>query len=199
MPADSEQPLLRRIRELAPCRDDAEARRALTSTLSVLSEQLYDEERAIVARVLPPELGAALERPRRPRAPGLRRFFRRVARREGLRLSLGVEHAEVVCRVLAETLPEPALEQLRRSAPELAHLFHVPEPEPPPPPVSHETPEPATPTPGPHRAHRHSVARSDNPHADTRLSSAHGLTQEREGRTLATGHPGSNRPISSGR
>jgi hypothetical protein len=47
----------------------------------------------------------------------------------------------------------------------------------------------------PERAHSHSVARTDNPHGDTKLSSASGLTQEREQETLAAGHPGPDRPL----
>jgi len=46
-------------------------------------------------------------------------------------------------------------------------------------------------------AHRHSVARSVDPHAETKLSSAHGLRQEQDEHTLALGRPGSERPISS--
>jgi hypothetical protein len=37
------------------------------------------------------------------------------------------------------------------------------------------------------RAHAHSVVREENPHGATKLSSAPGLTQEREGETLASG------------
>ncbi|HLM72216.1 MAG TPA: hypothetical protein VK459_05985 [Polyangiaceae bacterium] len=47
-------------------------------------------------------------------------------------------------------------------------------------------------------AHTHSVARSDNPHEDTKLSSSRGLTQERLEDTLAEGKPGSDKPISEG-
>ena len=36
---------------------------------------------------------------------------------------------------------------------------------------------------------RESIARSDDPHADTKLSSSRGLTQEREGRSLSAAHP----------
>jgi hypothetical protein len=44
--------------------------------------------------------------------------------------------------------------------------------------------------------HRHSVARNGDPHGDTKLSSARGLTQEREGETLAAARPGPGlRPI----
>ena len=38
-------------------------------------------------------------------------------------------------------------------------------------------------------AHAESVARTDDPHAETRLSSAKGMTQEREQESLAEGHP----------
>jgi uncharacterized protein (DUF2267 family) len=47
----------------------------------------------------------------------------------------------------------------------------------------------------PTRAHSGSVAASDDPHRDTRLSTARGLTQEREHEDLAEGHPGSDRPL----
>jgi hypothetical protein len=40
----------------------------------------------------------------------------------------------------------------------------------------------------PQRAQSESVARSDNPHGETKLSSARGLTQEREDETLAAAH-----------
>ena len=36
-------------------------------------------------------------------------------------------------------------------------------------------------------AHQHSVARSDDPHGETKLSSASGLTQERESESLSKG------------
>jgi hypothetical protein len=43
------------------------------------------------------------------------------------------------------------------------------------------------------RAQSNSVARADEPHADTKLSSARGLTQERLHETLAVGRPGPKR------
>jgi hypothetical protein len=49
------------------------------------------------------------------------------------------------------------------------------------------------------RSQSESVVATENPHADTKLSSAHGLTQEREGESLATGHSGSDRPLDEGR
>jgi hypothetical protein len=44
------------------------------------------------------------------------------------------------------------------------------------------------------RGHQHSVVHSDDPHAESRLSSTRGET--RSGRTLADGKPGSERPVS---
>ena len=58
-------------------------------------------------------------------------------------------------------------------------------------PVSTSRPGSAKPvsTARPERAPTHSVARSADPHADTKLSSSRGLTQEREHESLATGPP----------
>ena len=196
----TEQEIIDRVRVLGPCRDDGEARKVLAATLEVLGEQLFEEERAYLAHELPPEIGELLEAsPRRMRGRGTQKFFRRVARREGVRVALGVEHAEVVCRVLAESIRGDSLERLRKDAPELAQLFVIPE-EPEAPPSSERLSEP----PGPRTdrspfVHHHSVAASDDPHAKSRLSTAQGLSQEREERTLAKGHPGSDRPLSSGR
>jgi hypothetical protein len=41
----------------------------------------------------------------------------------------------------------------------------------------------------PPAGHTHSAARSDDPHAETKLSSARGLTQERHDESLSTGRP----------
>jgi hypothetical protein len=49
----------------------------------------------------------------------------------------------------------------------------------------------------PERAHAHSVAKNPNPHADTKVSSSEGPTQEREDETLASGRP-ARRPLSEG-
>ena len=48
----------------------------------------------------------------------------------------------------------------------------------------------ARPRPG---GHAHSIANSDDPHRDTKLSSSRGMTAERYGRTLATAEPGAGR------
>jgi hypothetical protein len=115
----------------------------------------------------------------------------------------------MVCRALGEVLSPTAHARLHHAVPEIAALFEVGS-EPgvsPHAPLLGEAPNDlAEGRPGGSRplatanpadlAHRHSIARSDDPHAETKLSSACGLTQEREERSLATGRPGSRRPLS---
>jgi uncharacterized protein (DUF2267 family) len=185
-----EPDILERICRSAPFSGPDEARRALHATLAALGEQLSDDERALLAGDLPDELGRHLEVARRQVTPGAATLFRRVARREGTRIGIAVEHAEVVLQALGEVLSRSTVRRLNVHVPELGGLFAPPEAYAAPPPPS----RPAAP-----RGHRHSVARNDDPHSDTRLSSAHGLEQEREQRTLATGSPGSTRPLAGSR
>jgi hypothetical protein len=109
------------------------------------------------------------------------------------------EHVDVVLRALGEILDADVRARLRRALPEaLARQLEVPEHgEPPPygPPRSAPPHTLASGRPGsrhplsegaPSRGHEHSVARNSDPHAETKLSSAHGLTQERFGESLAT-------------
>jgi hypothetical protein len=112
-------------------------------------------------------------------------------------------------------LPSEVVMLLQRHLPQLAFLFELrettPEPESPDQVRPSERPDNrwdntlASGRPGsrhpisdarPNRAHAHSVARSDNPHGDTKLSSSHGFTQERENETLADGRPGPKRTLS---
>ncbi len=118
------------------------------------------------------------------------------------------EEAIVVCRVVAEAVGEDIARRVRLELPdEIGELFTIPEPIAKPERV-HLDPERRTLAEGhgggtrplyaarPDHAHTQSVARSDNPHGDTKLSSATGLTQEREEETLAQGRPGSETPLS---
>lgn len=209
--------LLSKIRELGPFADEAGAERALHATLAALGEQLMDDELTWLASELPEDLGRLLRAWRdHGSEPSLGRsehdFFQRIAAREAVWIGLATEHAQVVLEALGLTLPYPVVRRLEQHLPDLARLLHPPAP-----------PEPAVPPAraprGPHDlaegrpggthplssantsslAHRHSVARNDDPHADTKLSSARGLTQEREEHTLASGHPGADNPISTGR
>jgi uncharacterized protein (DUF2267 family) len=210
MEPSSDSDVLRRLRELGPFAEDAEALRALRATLETLASHLTPTEREFLADALPPHSAQIVREASSAAQGSLNDFFRRVAAHEGVRLGLAVEHAEIVCRALGQTLTHAVLARLGHALPDLAPLFE-PTTEPAPQ-LAQSEPAPDVPSDlaegrpgGTHPlatadplvlAHRHSVARSDDPHAETKLSSACGLTQEREARTLATGRPGSKRPIS---
>ncbi len=209
-------PLIIRLRELGPFADDHAAMRALEATVAALWVRLYPEERAKLAASLPSPVAERLQAPgpsRRAKRNHRSRFAADVARKEDVPLSLATEHAEVVCRALAELLPNEARAFLAQRLPEIAELFELQAPVEAP---AHDWQtgsdaprDLAGGRPGSSRplssaspdilAHRHSIARSDDPHAESKLSSARGLRQEREQRTLASGRPGSRRPISGGR
>jgi uncharacterized protein (DUF2267 family) len=186
--------------ELAGVTDGESAQRIVRATMSVLLEQLAPADRAWLVSLVADdaeEVGTAgAERP----VEGLRDFFARVAAREGEQLGFATEHAQSVCRAVALLLEDDALHRLTSRLPDtLVALFARPEWSAPPP---HDRPRGAHHTlaegrsgssrplseAAPSRAHRESVARSDNPHADTKLSSNRGTTQEREAETLADAH-----------
>ena len=210
MNPSSKQDILRRIQELGPFQSAADAVLTLHATLEALGSLLTEGERLAVAGSLPAECARLVRGAPSTTRGNVTDFFHRVATREGAALGRAVEHAEIACRALGETLSPSALARLQRAVPDLARLFE-PAPEPAPPPPHREAPgdvprDLAEGRPGgerpladadPHElAHRQSIARSDDPHAETKLSSACGLTQEREARTLAAGRPGSSRPLS---
>ena len=183
---------------------------ATRATLEALGAALLPAERRTLAEGLPEELAALVLEAKEPRdALDLERFYQRVQRHESVRSGRAHEHAQIVCRVLATVVPGENLALVGRRVPWLAPLFEAPE--------RTETPAPEVlrrdaPTntlaggrPGsrhplssavPRREQSQSVAATDSPHADTKLSSSRGLTQERENETLASGHPGSKRPLS---
>ncbi|MCP3142293.1 DUF2267 domain-containing protein [Pyxidicoccus xibeiensis] len=194
---------LSRVAERAGLADAEDAARTVRAVLEVVGERLGRRELQALAEDLPTPLGALLRDGTHGQDFDLAELYARVARREHVRPGFAVEHTGIVCQVLAEALSDGALHQLREALPEpLAALFmprahrerfeyvHLD-------PVHHHTlaeGQPGSQHPvsraRAERAHTHSVARSDEPHADTRLSSASGLTQERERETLATAHPG---------
>jgi uncharacterized protein (DUF2267 family) len=180
--------------------------RAIRATVMAIGERLHDDERAQLARDLPDSLQEAHGRVAYAGDFDRDAFFALVARHEAVSRGFGVEHAEVVCAALGELLPTEAVERLRRElGPAIARLFEAREE-----PESLERSAPAaggtvaTGRPGSRHpisegrydnAHSQSVVRSNNPHGQTKLSSARGLTQERERETLATGHPGAARSL----
>ena len=207
--------LVQRLQSIAPFEDESVAFHAFQAALKALRRGLMDDDADWLALDLGPELAPPLVREVYAGQLSLDEFYRWMGRFAGLRRSVAKEQAQVVCRALAELLSPAAVARLRRSLPQLAPLFTIPEPEPPAsgPYRLHDEPSPdhtlAGGRPGGERplcdaqpvggaetqaggsstTHTHSVAASDDPHADTKLSSSRGLTQEREHRSLSTAQP----------
>jgi hypothetical protein len=194
--------LLGRIAQLAGARaDDPTIERTLLATLGELAAELPDVDRRALLDVTPSECV-----PPELHEPSSGSPIDRVARRAALPLGRAREETAAVVRALAEALSAEARARLFRHVdPELRALVsamdHAPEStaaHAPPAPVRRAPPTLATGRPGsehplsearPDVAHAHSIARSDEPHADTKLSSAHGITQERLHETLSEGAP----------
>ena len=201
-----EGPFVARVRELGGFAGRAEAMRAIRATVMAIGERLHDDERAALGRDLPESTLHALERVAYAGDFDLDELYARVARHERVSTGFAVEHAQIVCRAIAEGLSEGALTHLRKVlGPSVASLLEVPEPIETLPrsagaagstlasgregsrhPISESRLD---------RAHSSSVARADDPPEATKLSTARGLTQERHDSTLASGHPGARRSI----
>ena len=198
-----------RVRERAGLEDDASAARVIDATLESLGEVLLQAERAAIAASVAEPLAAALVR--RPVVPELdvAGFYASVSDRAGLAPAFGMEQAQVVCRALAESVAPLLRARLARDLPEgFRELFATPEPEAGPAERIHHapksTPPPATLAEGrpgssrpvsesaPDRAHTDSVARSPEPHAGSKISSAQGEGSD----AIADAGPAGKRPIS---
>jgi len=182
-----------------------EAERALSAVLEALGESLSPADACALAEVLPPHWATIVRDGVHAGEPDEEALYSEVARREHVPRGFAVEHVISACRVIACRLPLGALERLQRALP---RPFTIPDPAPPMEhhhtrgrldtfaegrPGSHHPLSEAAPS----RVHRDSVS-AENPHGDTKLSSASGLTQEREHESLSTGKPGSTRPIDEG-
>jgi uncharacterized protein (DUF2267 family) len=219
--------MLQRACELGPFANERVAREVLFTALEVLGECLSADDARLLAGDLPGTFSEHVRAGVGRCEP--REVYRRMASRRGVHLGLAVEQVQVVGHVIAESISRTTLERLRQHLPELQELFAG---------SPTESAEPAqVRAPGregrlaarrnkdigegarkptghpeilaqkhsiarsddPHAdtklsssrgpAHAHSIARSDDPHADTKLSSSRGLSQEREGRSLSTAHP----------
>jgi uncharacterized protein (DUF2267 family) len=190
---------------------EGQAEAAITATLDALGAALLPNERRTFVDVLASDLASVVLASHAPKSTlDTDGFYRRVQRHEAVRAGRAREHAQIVCHSLAELLPAESIRLLIARLPWLEALLRVDEaPLPPPPPDVLRRKEPtntlATGRPGSHtplatgqpgRPQSGSVAASEDPHGDTKLSSSQGMTQEREHETLATGHPGSKRPLS---
>jgi len=202
------------VRAVLPLEGQAEG--AIQVTLEMLGKHLPTAHAAQVARRLPEDIAQFLRNSRYENDVEPDQFYREVAERAGIPVGFAREHAQVVCQVLAEAVGVEGRQHLRVDVPRaMAELF-TPRRTSSPPPPPHFHPhlvEPgqghtlASGRPGSTNpvseaisaAHLHSIARSDDPHADTKVSSAEGLSAEQHHETLATGRPGSKRALSDAR
>jgi uncharacterized protein (DUF2267 family) len=192
---------------------DEGVERIVRATLVVISERLTADECAALRGALCPSLAGALRDAIYDTDFDGAELYERVRRRADSSMSAGVarERVQVVLQALGELLDLEHRDRLARALPSgvREHLAPRKFGEPPP----HELPRRAPPLstlatgrPGsrhplsesaPDQAHAESVVLADNPHADTKLSSAGGLTQERFRESLSTARrAGPAHPIS---
>lgn len=189
--------------------DPSAAERAARATLGAFAERLTVDETHALAGALPGDLGALVDATPYDGDFDAAELYERVRRREKTDAGTAREHAQIVLAAVAEHLPEDVLVRLRRHVgdlgallgggrepaidPEDVHGYHA----------GHgrtlASGRPGSRHPvaesAPHTAQSQSVAANDDPHAETKLSSARGLTQERFGETLASGTGVHTRPI----
>lgn len=195
---------------------DADFEMIVAAVLLTLGERLTRDEVAILAGQVPEAIIHWLRPGTRAGAVDLDEVYARVAQRAGLRRPRAMEATQIVCRALTEDLADDARARLvAHLGPALGRLFEAPGGSMPS--VRLERPaRPArAPRPGeghtlvngrpgsrhplsearPERAQAESVVRSDNPHGDSKLSSARGVTQEVLHETLAEGKAGPLRTV----
>jgi uncharacterized protein (DUF2267 family) len=194
----NEQQFLERIARRSGVTDLREAELIAWGVLQSLGEHLTRREAEAVAQELPPGLAPALTQVTHGGSFDLYELQTRVAQRTGARRGVALEQLAVVGMTVAEAVRADVLDPIRRDLPAAVRVLLCPPRSFGPPPARRDPSrrtladgEPGGTRPlyraRPDSAHSESVARSDNPHAETKLSSARGLTQEREQRTLAEG------------
>lgn len=127
MPMNQET-LWRRLMEVGQFASEEEARRAFEATLRALRRGLNEDEADWLAVALGPELAQPLRTESYVGELPKDELYRWMKRYTKVRKGVAVEYAQVVCRVLAELLPDADLERSRRHLPELAFLFQRPIP-----------------------------------------------------------------------
>lgn len=203
-----EEDLLSRVKEVLAVSYE-EAGRITTLTLRALAEALEEEDAREIIAELSGDLAQHFRIVERPQPIPLDRFYSQVAERLEMQKGRAIEAVQSVCAALAERLSPPLVQRLQR-LPDYGALFvlrSIPEvprqaeviraPHMPRNTLAEGRPGSVHPLSEarPEKAHSHSVALNPDPHGDTKLSGSRGLTQERLGETLASGRPGSKRPI----
>ena len=209
----SYQHLVAEVERRAGLETPEEAERVLAVAARVLGERLLPDEAGPLADALPEPAARRIREVRYVHDFDVDELYDRVARGEGAGREFGREHTQAVYQILGESMPEAVRVRLQKHlGPSFAPLFEPrPEHRPPRPVHASRPVDPgrgttlATGRPGSRHpiseaqeelAHAASIARGGDPHGDTKLSSSHGLTQERLGETLAEGKPGPAHPVS---
>jgi uncharacterized protein (DUF2267 family) len=109
---------------IGPAQPD-EARRAITATLSTLSERITGGEADDLGAQLPQELKEPIQRSgEEAEAFALEEFLRRVGEREGVNADTARNHASAVMTVLREAVTGGQLDDIRAQLPqEFTPLF----------------------------------------------------------------------------
>ncbi|MDB4995995.1 MAG: hypothetical protein JWM74_3427 [Myxococcaceae bacterium] len=124
-----EEAFVSRVAKLAGLPSRTEARRAIRATLLELGERLSAGDRAHFADVLPERWAGLIRATEYRGAFDAAELFARVSEREGVELPSAREHAQIVCRVIAERAPVESLARIGRVFPEgIAALFRRPMP-----------------------------------------------------------------------
>jgi uncharacterized protein (DUF2267 family) len=181
--------------------------RAVTEALGALIDHAHRDE---IAAHFPSPIAQMLRGAPSDADADASAFLRRVAGVEHLPAGFAVEHATAILETIGGALHPSARRQLASRLPEEMRDWIEPRRVTPAPPLE-RSPQPAPSQtlaeghPGsrhplseaaPPGAQSESVASRVDPHANSRLSSAAGMTQEREHEDLAEGHPGPRRPLS---
>ena len=194
--------------------DDVE--KAVRATIAALGAMVGHPHRQAIAGALPEALARPFRDAHYDASMGRDAFVEQVAASEHVPQGRALEHATAVLAALGGALEEDVRLVLEGELPEDVREWVRPKRESRPPPRAparghpargHQEPphrlsdgeagsrHPISES-APHRAHADSVAATPSPHADTKLSSARGTTQEREHETLSEGSAGSERPVS---
>lgn len=182
--------------------DPVTAESALRATIGTLGARLMEDERSSLSALLPEQLAIDLDLCAYEGDLGADELYERVGRSSNVPTRIAREHVDVVLRAVGDRIDGELRRRLARALPDAlaARLLPSDLGERPPHVPAAQLPSStlATGRPGsrhplsegsPPGGHSQSVARNENPHEETKLSSSHGLTQERLDETLATGRP----------
>ncbi len=207
----SYQELIDAVQDHAGLASRSEAQTTTLAVFRTIARRVLPGDRRIVRALLPDELQEAFNGQGASEDATIEAVVREVAAHEGIAAGFGREHLVVVGAAAARVLHPDAITALRTHLPdELAALFERSVPRRIPRPTPTASPRAgrrfseakdgsrhlAEARPGsghplaeskPERAHHDSVARTDNPHGDTKLSTTGGMTQSRAHETLSEG------------